>query len=84
MSYMFYNCSSLASLDVSGLDTSNVTGMSYMFCNCSSLASLDVSGLDTSNVTDMGGMFSGCSSLSLPRPLLLRHLQRNIYVFLCI
>ena len=47
MSGMFYGCSSLASLDLSSLDTSQVTGMSYMFSGCSSLASLDVSGLDT-------------------------------------
>ena len=35
MSYMFYNCSNLAS--VSLFDTSNVTNMSDMFSNCSSL-----------------------------------------------
>ena len=61
---MFSNCFSLASLDVSGLDTSSVTDTSGMFRNCSSLASLDVSGLDTSSVTYMSGMFSGCSSLA--------------------
>ncbi len=61
---MFLGCSNLASLDVSGLDTSNVTSMGSMFSGCSSLTSLDVSGLDTSNVTDMGGMFSWCSNLT--------------------
>ena len=34
---MFYGCSSLASLDLSGWDTSNVTSMSWMFYGCSSL-----------------------------------------------
>ena len=63
MSRMFEGCSSLASLDLSSLDTSNVTGMSRMFEGCSSLASLDVSSFDTSKVTDMSDMFSGCSSL---------------------
>ena len=47
MSGMFSGCSSLASLDLSSLDTSKVESMSYMFSGCSSLASLDVSGLDT-------------------------------------
>ena len=37
MSRMFYGCSSLASLDLSGWDTSNVTDMSLMFYGCSSL-----------------------------------------------
>ena len=31
MSYMFFNCNSLSTLDVSNWDTSNVTIMSYMF-----------------------------------------------------
>ena len=42
MGYMFYNCSSLTSLDVSKFDTSKVTTMSYMFSSCSKLSSLDV------------------------------------------
>ena len=60
---MFYNCSSLESLDLSGLDASGATDMFYMFYNCSSLESLDLSGLDASSATDMRCMFEGCSSL---------------------
>ena len=63
MSYMFSGCSSLESLDLSGLDTSSATDMSYMFRGCSSLESLDPSGFDTSSVVGMRGMFDGCSSL---------------------
>ncbi|WP_417052557.1 BspA family leucine-rich repeat surface protein [Ellagibacter isourolithinifaciens] len=59
----FYDCKSLRSVDLSGLDTSKVTSMYCMFQGCSSLASLDLSSFDTSKVTDMSGMFSGCSSL---------------------
>ena len=62
--YMFYGCSKLSSLDLSGLDTSNVEYMSRMFCGCSSLQSLDLSGLDTSSAEDMADMFYGCSKLS--------------------
>ena len=47
MSGMFSGCSSLASLDLSSLGTSQVTGMSGMFRGCTSLASLDLSSLDT-------------------------------------
>ena len=61
---MFNDCPKLASLDLSGLDTSDVTNMSNMFSYCWSLASLDLSPLDTSNVTNMRGMFSECSSLA--------------------
>ena len=60
---MFYNCSSLKSLDISNLNTSNVTDMSGMFLLCSSLKSLDLSNFKTSSFTDMSGMFLLCSSL---------------------
>ena len=68
MSYMFNNCSSLTSLDVSHFDTSQVTNMSSMFSGCSSLTSLDVSQFDTSQVTNMRFMFyesSGLTSLDV-------------------
>ena len=64
MEYMFSDCSSLATLDVSSFDTSNVTDMSYMFCNCGRLTTLDVSHFDTSKVTDMVSMFWACYKLS--------------------
>ena len=64
MSYMFYSCSSLSSINLSELNTSNVIDMSLMFSGCSSLSSINLSGLNTSNVIDMSSMFSGCSSLS--------------------
>ena len=43
MDYMFANCTSLKSLDLSSIDTANVTYMGGMFYNCSSLTSLDIS-----------------------------------------
>ena len=69
-SFLFYGSnssngfSSLESIDLTYLDTSQVTNMSYMFQDCSSLTSLDVSNFNTSNVTDMSSMFDGCSSLT--------------------
>ena len=60
----FYDCKSLRSIDLSGLDTSSVTDMSGMFYGCISLASLDLSSLDTSQVTGMYDMFYGCISLA--------------------
>ena len=64
MGYVFSNCRSLTSLDVSGFNTSNVTNMNSMFIFCSSLTSLDVSHFNTSNVTDMYQLFSNCHSLT--------------------
>ncbi len=61
---MFYNCSSLTSLDLSGFNTQNVVYMDALFRNCSSLTSLDLSGFNTQNVKGMRFMFGGCSSLT--------------------
>ena len=59
----FRSCKKLTSVDMSGLNTSNVTNMSGMFYQCRSLKSLDVSGFDTSRVTDMSDMFGICYNL---------------------
>ena len=61
---MFYNCSSLTSLDLLNFDTSKVTNMREMFRSCSKLTSLNVSKFNTSKVTDMYEMFDNCSSLT--------------------
>ena len=61
---MFFNCTSLTSLDVTKFNTAKVTDMSYMFSACSKLTSLDVTKFDTRNVTIMEGMFSSCSKLT--------------------
>ena len=54
----------MTSIDLSALDTSEVTNMNEMFYECFSLTSLDVSKFDTSKVTDMSTMFGECSSLT--------------------
>ena len=64
MNMMFFNCSSLTSLDLSSFDTSNVTTMYDMFFGCTSLTSLNLNSFNTSNVTDMAGIFDDCSSLT--------------------
>jgi len=64
MSYMFYSCSSLTSLDVTHFNTAKVTNMNRLFSNCSSLTSLDVTHFNTAKVTNMNNMFYNCSSLT--------------------
>ena len=62
-SQMFYQKNQLVSIDLTNLDTSNVTNMSSMFESCSGLKSLNVSNFNTSNVTDMSQIFAFCSGL---------------------
>ena len=64
MSKMFYDCTSLTTLDLSNFNTSKVTDMIGMFEACSGLTTLDISNFDTSNVVNMERMFSNCSSLT--------------------
>ena len=60
----FAGFNKITSIDLSALDTSEVTNMNGMFSRCSRLTSLDVSKFDTSKVTGMSNMFSGCSVLT--------------------
>ena len=61
MSVMFAG-SAIESVDLSCLDTSNVTNMYWTFRECRNLKSVNF-GIDTSKVNDMGGLFSRCSKL---------------------
>ncbi len=63
MSYMFYKCQKLSSLDLTNFNTKNVTNMSYMFSGCSALTSLDLTNFNTSKVESMHDMFEDCSAL---------------------
>lgn len=64
MQYMFSNCESIETLDLSTFNTENVTNMSNMFYYCKSLKSLNLSSFNTSKVNYMGSMFSDCESLT--------------------
>ena len=78
MSYMFYNCRNLTSLDLSSFNTASVSNMQGMFAGLTSerrfqfnviniatmsLTNLNISSFDTSKVTDMSFMFAGCTNL---------------------
>lgn len=60
---MFYGCENLETVDLSTLDTSNVTTMREMFRDCHRLKEIDVSSFDTSKVTMLYAMFSNCLTL---------------------
>ena len=63
-SYLFYGFANVESIDLTYLDTSQVTNMSGMFYSCSSLTSLNLSSFNTSQVINMGFMFSYCNNLN--------------------
>ena len=61
---MFYNCSSLKSLDLSSFTTTSLaTNMGTMFYGCKSLAYLNLSSFDTTSLTTANAMFRDCTSL---------------------
>ena len=59
----FSNFEKMTSIDLSALDTSEVTNMEGMFAACSGLTSLDLSNFNTSNVEFMNFMFTDCAGL---------------------
>ena len=63
-SWLFMDWSTLEKLDLSGINTAEVTGMRGMFYRCQALTTLDLSSFNTAKVTDMNYMFYGCQSLT--------------------
>ena len=61
---LFEKLTNVITINLTSVDTSNVTDMSYMFSFCQSLINLDVSTFDTSKVTSMGCMFQKCEKLT--------------------
>ena len=60
----FIGCDGLNKVDLSNVNTENVTTMRSMFCGCKSLTGLDLSSFDTRNVTNMYDMFGESESLT--------------------
>ena len=61
---MFFDCTSLKTLDLSSLNTTNVTDMLSLLYGCSSLTSVNLTNLDTSNVTNMSFFFDNDTALT--------------------
>ena len=60
---MFYNLANIIEIDLTNLNTSEVTNMTNMFSRCSSLQKINFGNIDTSSVKYMKNMFSNCISL---------------------
>ena len=62
LSYCFYG-SVAKYIDVSKMDTTNVSTFNYMFRECSNLEEIDVSNFNSSSVTNVTGMFNNCVNI---------------------
>ncbi len=60
----FKGYSSVRSMDLRGLDVSNLDSMGDMFASCSRLESLDITGWDVSNIKSFSFMFANTSRLT--------------------
>lgn len=63
MDCMFASCSSLTSIDMSSLNTTNAIDMTRMFDGCSKLQTIVFGNFNTANVQQMGSMFMECTNL---------------------
>ena len=64
MSDLFYGCSLIQTINMTGVVTPTTTNISYMFRDCSSLENIiGLNTFNTSNITTLTSLFNGCSSL---------------------
>lgn len=61
---MFWNAKAITEIDLSGVDSSNITNTHCMFALCNNLKWINFENFDTSNVTNMLNMFTDCSNLT--------------------
>jgi surface protein len=64
MTAMFYNCSSLAEIDLSKFNTANTINVTSLFAGCLALTNVKVTGINTANMKYMNSMFQDCSNLT--------------------
>ena len=58
---MFYDCNSLAYLDLSNFNIQKVTDRNFMFYGCNSLISINLTNFNNQNITNIHFMFPGYS-----------------------
>lgn len=62
-SEMFKGCSSLTTVDLTGMGCVKVSDAAWMFYDCRQLRSINMGNLDFGNVTSFARMFSECAAL---------------------
>ena len=63
LSYMFYGCGQLESIDLSNWDVSKNTTFNHFFTDCYKLKSVNFDGWDTSSCEVFAAMFNNCDTL---------------------
>ena len=64
MSFMFFGCDRLETLDLSNFNTINLESARQMISFCSKLKTVDASNFDTRNLSDFESMFCNCDELT--------------------
>ena len=64
INYLFYNCKSLTSINLTNFDTSKIQEMQYIFFSCSSLKSINLSSFKTPELLNTKNMFQNCILLT--------------------
>ena len=63
LSFMFYDCSCLESINLKKFNSNNVINMAFMFFNCLNLKIVDLSSFKSNYGVNMDNIFYGCISL---------------------
>ena len=63
INHLFSKCASIVYLNLSNLNTQNITEVNNIFYGCESLKYINLSNLNTHNIVDFHNMFNGCKSL---------------------
>ena len=63
LDFLFYECNDLINVDLSHINTTNMSRISYTFYNCKNVEQVNFTLLDTSNIEYMEFLFAGCENL---------------------
>ena len=63
LDFLFYECEDLIQVDLSHLNTINISRISYTFYGCTNLEQINFTSLETSNLQNMEFLFAGCENL---------------------
>ena len=63
LDFLFFDCEDLINVDLSNINTTDMTRISYTFYNCKNLEEVNMTSIETSNVEYMEFLFAGCENL---------------------
>ena len=63
LDFLFYGCDDLINVDLSHINTTDMSRISYTFYNCKNVEQINFTSLDTSNLQYTEFLFAGCENL---------------------